>query len=108
VQRFAATEVTAMTATPSPIWRLRAEAKNEKTAAVTMMMLQGLTRPLGPLCRSPDSPFIATSEIPNPSPAAIPSSTPGCARMRSIRWEKTKTRPRPTAMPSKMIVPASE
>jgi hypothetical protein len=26
VERFAATEVTAITATPSPIWRLRAEA----------------------------------------------------------------------------------
>ena len=41
VETLAATEVTAMTATPSPIWRLRAEAKNERTAAVTMMLLQG-------------------------------------------------------------------
>ena len=45
VDRFAATEVTAITATPSPIWRLRAEAKNEKIAAVTMTTLQGLSRP---------------------------------------------------------------
>ena len=49
VDRFAATEVTAITATPSPIWRLRAEAKNENIAAVTMTTLQGLSRPTGPL-----------------------------------------------------------
>jgi hypothetical protein len=53
VDRFAATEVTAITATPSPIWRLRAEAKNEKTAAVTMIALQALRSPTGPLSRSP-------------------------------------------------------
>jgi hypothetical protein len=36
-----AQKVTAMTATPSPIWRLRADAKNENTAAETMITLQG-------------------------------------------------------------------
>ena len=51
---------------------------------------------------------MATSEIPNPSPAAMPSSTPGCTGMRSIRWETTSSTPTPTAMPSKTIIPASE
>src|SRR5215207_9077568 len=53
-------------------------------------------------------PFIATSEIPNPSPAAMPSSTPRWAGMRSIRWERTSSRPTQTAMPSKTIIPARE
>jgi len=73
-----------------------------------MTTLQGLRRPTGPLSRSPDSAFIATSEIPNPSPPAMPSSTPRWAGMRSIRWERTRSRPTQTAMPSKMIIPERE
>ena len=46
---FAATEVTAITATPSPTCRLRADAKKEPTAAITMRTLHGLTRPTMPL-----------------------------------------------------------
>jgi len=100
--------VTAITVTPSPVCRLRAEAKNEKIAAVTMIALQGLSKPTGPLSRSPESALIATSAMPNPSPAAIPSSTPRGTEMRSITCERTSSRPIPTAMLSKMIIPASE
>jgi hypothetical protein len=45
-----------------------------------MTTLQGLRRPTGPLSRSPESALMATSEIPNPSPAATPSNTPGLDR----------------------------
>jgi hypothetical protein len=75
---------------------------------VTTTTLQGLRRPIGPLSRSPESALMATSEIPNPSPAAMPSSTPGWTGTRSIRCERTRIRPTPTAMPSKTIIPASE
>ena len=69
VDRFAATDVTAITVTPSPICRLRAEAKNEKIAAVTMIALQGLSKPTGPLSRSPESALICDAE---PEPRSDP------------------------------------
>ena len=56
VDRFAATEVTAITATPSPTWRLRAEAKNEPAAATTMTAAQGLRRTRGPVSSLPTAP----------------------------------------------------
>jgi hypothetical protein len=71
-------------------------------------MLQALTSATGPLSKSPESAFTATSEIPKPSPAAMPSSTPRCTGMRSTRWERTRSKPMTTAMLSKRIIPARE
>ena len=105
---LAATEVTAITATPSPTWRLRAEAKKEATAAMTMSAVQGLRSPAIPLSRSPLSAFIATSEIPKPSPAAAPRRTPYWALIRGMRWEKISSSPRATAAPSKRIIAGTE
>ncbi len=60
---LAATEVTAITATPSPTWRLRAEAKKEKIAAHSATAIHG-----DPPSTSPDTALIATSETPKAQP----------------------------------------
>ena len=108
MDKFAATEVTAITATPSPICKLRADAKKEATAAVTTSAVQGLTSAPMPLSRSPLSALIATSEIPKPSPAAAPSSTPCWALTRSMRPEKISSIPTAMATPSKTIMGTTE
>jgi hypothetical protein len=105
---FAATEVTAITATPSPTCRLRADAKNEPTAAITTRALQGLRSPTMPLSRSSVNALMATSEIPKPRPAAAPSRTPCCALTRSMRCEKIRTSPSAMPPPSKRISAVNE
>ena len=105
---FAATEVTAITATPSPTWRLRADAKKAPTPAARMRTVHGLTSAPMPPSRSSLSALMATSEIPKPRPAAAPSITPYCALTRSTRFEKMSSSPRATAAPSNRISAVSE
>ena len=58
--------------------------------------------------RSSDNALIATSAIPNPRPAAMPSRRPRWTGSRSIWCETTSARPSPTAIASKMISPPGE
>ena len=81
--RFAATEVIAITSTPSPIWRLRA-AHRKRSPRQRARSGHGLNSPNSGPASAWVKYSMATSETPHSAPAVAPRSSPS-ARGRTCR-----------------------